>query len=466
MVGGAQVLTVPVPQLAVWRPELVLVATVLASLAGLVWPRARLQPVVTAGLALATGLAATSIAAAAVAPLGPHFVVDGPAALVRLVVVSLALVVQLVWRPRDARAGGMLALAALGCSLLGEAATLAGLLTAVAAAVLGGGLAAWFASARAGRVASAQWLATAGLGFGILVFAGTLWCGVAGTLELAAVPAALADRPSLPPLVLPILLSLTAAGLALALLGEPGRFRPEGDHDPHPLLAAWLTAAPPLALAVLLQRLVGGVEPVAFLAVVPPLAVCFAALLMGVGFVAALAQDRLSRRLAWAALGQVGLALMGYASPMKAAAIGTPVTMLLAMAPAHLGAMLLAEPPGRASGGSRWREPQLMILSALLISLAALPPLAGWRPRLELFAGFQAGEQRTALVVAAAGALLAVVVYLRPVIDLWREAPADGDATSRAPGWAPAVPTLLAAALLAGVLCWGLGLLDPAAGLS
>ena len=446
MVDATQVLTVPAFQLAVWRPELVLAATVLVGLVG--W-RSRL--VVLAGLAVAVGLAATTMPAEAVAPLGPHFVVDGEAALVRLVIIAMALVVQLVLRPRDETAGATLALATLGCVWLAEATTLAGLLVAVVTVIIGAGVTALFAVSPAGRPAVAQWLGTAGLGFGVLAFAGTLWCGVTGTLDLAVGPAALALRPSLPPNTLPVLLALLGVGLALALLGEPGRFHRGEGRLLAPVLTGWITVAPALALVVMLGRVLREVIAAPPVAVVPGLVVGLAGVLVIGGFVVALAQPRLERRLAWGAVGQVGLALLGFmVSPDRS----LPVLMLLVFAPAQLGAMLLAGSLAPVSSGGRWRDLQLVILTGLLISLAALPPLAGWRPRLELFGSLLAGERYPALAVVAVGTLMGCLVYLRPLVELWREDTGDAEAGEGS----PLVPALVAVGLLVGLLGWGVGL--------
>ena len=446
MVDTTQVLIVPVFQLAVWRPELVLAVTVLLGLVGL---RSRL--VVLAGLAVAAGLAVTTMPAEAVAPLGPHFVVDGEAALARLVVIAMALVVQLGLRPRDDAAGGTLALATLGCVWLAEATTLAGLLVAVVAVITGACLTARFAVSPADRPAVAQWLGTAGLGFGVLAFAGTLWCGVTGSLDLAAGPAALALRPSLPPTTLPVLLNLVGVGLTLALLGEPGRFHRGEGRLLAPVLTGWITVAPALALVVMLGRVVGEVSTAPLLAAVPGLVVGLAGVLVIGGFVAALAQPRLERRLAWGAVGQIGMALLGF---VVLADRSLPLLLLLVVAPAQLGAMLLLGSLAPGKSGGRWRDPQLVILTGLLISLAALPPLAGWRPRLDLFGALLAGDRYPAPALAVVGTLMGCLVYLRPLVELWREDMGDTDVEVGS----PVVSTLVAAGLLAMLLGWGFGL--------
>jgi NADH-quinone oxidoreductase subunit N len=259
----------------------------------------------------------------------------------------------------------------------------------------------------------------------------------------------------------PVLICLAGAGLALALLGEPGRFRTDGGDGAPPALTGWLTVAPPLAAASMLQRVLAGVGPATGQSAATFVATALAAVLVVVGFVAAMVQERLARRLAWAALGQAGLALLGFASGAAAPA-AMPLALLLAVAPAQLGAMLLAEALDDGTWRPRWREAQLLLLAGLLLSLAGLPLLAGWRPRVELFAGLQAADLRLGLAVAAGGTLLALVAYLRPLVDLWRTPAAEG-ATEPPPAWSSVTRSLLAAALLAVVLARGFGMMDLAA---
>ena len=95
-----------------------------------------------------------------------------------------------------------------------------------------------------------------------------------------------------------------------------------------------------------------------------------------------------------------------------------------------------------------------MILTGLLISLAALPPLVGWRPRLDLFGALLVGDRYPALGLAVVGTLMGYLVYLRPLVELWREDMGDADVEVGS----PVMPTLLAAGLLAVLLGWGLGL--------
>src|SRR5690606_11923948 len=99
----------------------------------------------------------------------------------------------------------------------GEAVTVGALLVAIAASILGGSLAAWFAATVERRRAVRRWHLTATLGFAVLTGGAALWSGLAGTLRLDAATAGLAGRTGLPPLALPLILACLGVGLVLAL---------------------------------------------------------------------------------------------------------------------------------------------------------------------------------------------------------------------------------------------------------
>lgn len=496
-----------------WLPELIVAGTVLlgflvvsigdrsgggAAGAGGSVTRVRAGRAVTtlllAGLVAAAVPALPRWPAPAIHPLGPHFTIDATVSLVRFaILIATFLTVLNLPGDKGGRGAVMLVVAALGLILLAEAATLGGLLLAVAVFIIGAGLAAWFHAAAAGRAAVRRWHLTSTVGFSLLAFGAVLWSGLAGALDIALSLVNLASWPFQPPLALPVILGMLGVGLALVLLGEPGRFAPDSgaaqyDDDPGPqgqqerhsailpllpfALTGWLTAVPALAFAALLQRMLQGVPPVEPLGILPDLVTSSAVVLLLGGYLAAVTRRSLERRLAWAATGQVGLALLGFSALAGSAAQTAVLPVLLVFAAAQLGAMILAG----AGGASRCVRPACrpapILMATMLLALAALPPMAGWRPRLVLMQELVAAGQHLGAGLVIAGTLLGCFVYLRPLVDLWRMDPAAADldkaggddhavaaadAGDHAAGTVAAL--LSAASLLALLLAWGTGLL-------
>lgn len=483
MVDVVEVFAVPTVAAAGWRAEIVLAATVLLGLIASVRPGPWPRLLVAAGLAASTWLALAAWLdlgagpALALRPLGDHFVVDPPAALARVVILATTLLVMLNLSRPDHRGSVVLALSALGLIWLSEAATAGGLLLAVAAAVSGASLAAWCYAAPAGRPAVRRWHLTATLGFGLLACGAALSSGLSGSLELVGLLDRVALRPYLPAGSLAAFLGCGGVGLALSLLGEPGRFAaagPAGDHREvlAPALSAWLTAVPPVALAALLTRFFQTSTDAPPAALAAGWLTWAAGILLLGGFLAALVQPTLERRLVWAATGQVGLALTGFlvAGSASGTAPGSaPLQLLLVFAPAQLGALLIVRSVASLTTAERRRHLVSYVFASLLVGLAALPPLAGWRPRFALLQVLLSADHYPGAALVLVGTLLGCWVYLRPLVDLWRldgdRAP-TGDAAGPALSWSTGA-VMTAAALLALLLAWGLGMspLLPESGL-
>ena len=443
-------LQIPVLSPGAWRPELALVGGA-ALVAVAPWRRVAVERLLALGaLAVSCGLAATSWPAGPMTPMGPHLWVDQAVAAVRLAVVGLGLAVA-VTRPaatwRRGEGQGLLILA-LGGIWLAEAATLTGLLMAVAALVLGDWL---MVRASAGHEEARRRLTTGALGYGLVAFAGALWCGLSGSLVLADAPASLAARPALPPLALPGVVTLAAGGLLLAMPGRPLAAAASGRSPDR--WAGWTGVAPLLGLSALVPRVVGGgAETLPPLSLPAALAAVGGLITLG-GFTAAMARRDLSSRLAWALGGQFGLGLLALSQLANPGDGAVLTRLMLAAGPAHVAALL-------TDGSSLRRRGLAPVLSALLLlSLAGLPPLAGWRPRLDVLNALVDGRSLPWLLVGALGALLGCLAYLQPLgsrrMGLHPDEDADVDAAAL-----PVAPAnlALAAGAVALLLAWSLGL--------
>jgi len=445
-------LTVPELDLALWYPELVLVATVMLGLIGTLTSRVNARWLVLAGLAVASGLAVISLSGDGGLPIGPHFAVAATTPLIRLVMILGTFLVLLAWPTRIQRAAPFLTLGTLGVVLLAQAMTVGGMLLAVATTVLGGGLMAMAASGS--HQLTRQWLRVAVIGYAILAFGLVFWSGLTGTMSFAGGLALLTVNPSLPALAVPATLAVMLVGLSLALLGEPGRLIVDhGEVLPVPA-TAWLTTMPPLGLVMAVQNLLIRTDtgqPI--LEPVLKTVILVGGVLVLGGFMAALAQTRTVRRLAWAASGQVGLALLAVSTEIVTWPMATLV--MLAFVPAQLGAVLLAGPTSRrGESGPRWM-PALM-LTGLLLSLAGVPPLAGWRPRFGLLDSLLAADLTLVSGLVALGVLLGMVVYLTPAVTIWRTA--EDAPEEDGGGHGPALS--VAGLLLLLSLAWGAGLVN------
>ena len=309
----------------------------------------------------------------------------------------------------------------------------------------------------------------------MLVGIGLLY-GEAGTLDMAALSAALAGHP--PSVTLTTSAYLLLAGLAL----KAGLFP----------LFFWLPAAYPTAPTGVAAALAGLLTKVAFYACLrvlmlvfglgtgaapvpglPPLLALLAAATMLVSVLAAIAQVDLRRLLAFHVVGQVAYLMMGLAlasSVGSAAAIFYTIHTMLVQTGLFLGAGAIARAGRgydlRVVGGLIRAHPFFSALFAVLaLSLSGIPPLSGfWAKALVIDAAFR-GSARWAGGLAVI-ALLTGFLTLYSMSTLWTRAfwrPRPGGERPVRP-----IPLAMVAAVALMAACTlGLGLgIEPAVRLS
>jgi len=384
--------------LPAWNAEVALAVTV--ALAVLVGDRrpAWQRLVGVAGLALAVGLAFWSRPAAAVTPLGMHFVVDSLVPWPRLLICGMSLTAVTAMRGRDGALTPALALATLGLLLLIQATTLTGLLLGLTLAGVG------LTLVRGGAGV------TSAVGFAMVAFGGVLWCGLGGDIDFAAARNGLAIRATLPTLAVLFPLALLCCGLLLTVL-TPWR---SGAIAAPPAAAAWLATAPLPVLVLVCHRLLIPLPTASTLLAVPWVLLALGGLLTVGGLIVALSRDDLTGRLLAAAPAMLGLAWSGLSLLNSSVAREAALATALLAAPVLLAALLLL-----AGGGPR----RLLAggVTCALMTLAAVPPLPGWRPRLDLCDGLLAGEAWLSCGLVGLGTLLGAMVFLAPLVGLWRD---------------------------------------------
>ena len=183
-------------------------------------------------------------------------------------------------------------------------------------------------------------------------------------------------------------------------------------------------------------------------------------LTMTVGNLAALLQTNLKRMLAYSSIAHVGYMLMGLAAATPFG-LSSVLFYLLVYAFTNIGAFAVIVVMARyvegedlsQYAGLAKRAPVLSaILTICLLSLAGLPPLAGFFSKLYLFwAAAQAGLYIT-VVWGVLNSAISLYYYARVIRSMYLVEPSSEHARSRSP-MAPAV-SLAAAAI--GVLVIGL----------
>jgi NADH-quinone oxidoreductase subunit N len=205
--------------------------------------------------------------------------------------------------------------------------------------------------------------------------------------------------------------------------------------------------------------------------------VAVSALTMVVGSVLAIAQDDVKRLLAYSSIGHAGFVLVGVAAGNQAGISGAMfyLASYAAMILGAFGVVLLVSRTGeertslRSYRGLARRSPVLgALLMLFLLSLAGIPPLAGFMAKFLVFeAAVEAGLEGL-VIVAVLASVVAAFFYLRVIVLMYMEDPEEEVArgSSGAPAWGLAVaaavtvilgvfPSLLLEPLeTSGVLRW------------
>jgi NADH-quinone oxidoreductase subunit N len=190
---------------------------------------------------------------------------------------------------------------------------------------------------------------------------------------------------------------------------------------------------------------------------------------MLVGNVGALAQTSVKRMMAYSSIGHAGFLLLGPVAwaPGSNQALESTLFYLAAYSLTNLVAFGILsfvetrEGKGLAFAdlaGLRWRNPRMAVaLCVAMLSLAGIPPTAGFIAKFRLFgAVVQRGQETgggiyvTLVVVAILSSLVSLGYYLRVIVSMYMSEPKD--ATAIAPRFSGTFQAVIA--VLTGLILW------------
>jgi NADH-quinone oxidoreductase subunit N len=288
--------------------------------------------------------------------------------------------------------------------------------------------------------AGLKYFVLGGLASGILLYGISLLYGFAGTTYFDGIAAAFAG-PEAVSLGLLFGLVFTLAGLAFKIAAVPFHMWTPDVYEGAPTPVTAFFAAGQKAAAILLATRV-------CLEAMGPATdqwrqiVIFAALASIVlGAVAAYGQTNIKRLLAYSSINNVGFALVGLAAGGRAGAtavlVYTAVYVVMTLG-AFLCILRMRDADGRPveslaslSGLSQTRPMLALAIAMFMLSLAGIPPLFGFWPKLMVF---QAAVEAGLLWLAIAAAVLTVVgayYYIKVLKIMYFDPPAEPFAPAR-----------------------------------
>lgn len=276
----------------------------------------------------------------------------------------------------------------------------------------------------------------------VMAYGLTFLYGLTGSLSLDRIGAALAGAD---PLWVWVALSLVLVGYAFEITAVPFHFwAPDVYAGATAPVTGLISVLPKIAgfaglLRLLLTAFPGG------LANWPTVIAVLAAVTMALGNLAALRQTQLKRLLAYSSIAQAGYVLIAVAvAGRTGGALEAAGYYLAAYTFMNLAAFaVVAQLERQGSQGdltalrglARSAPGTAALLALALLSLAGIPPLAGFLGKVLLLGAALSGGLTWLAVFAALNMLVGLYYYLRPVVEMYLR-PAEGELRlHREPGY-------------------------------
>ncbi|MBL8550656.1 MAG: NADH-quinone oxidoreductase subunit NuoN [Hyphomonadaceae bacterium] len=323
-------------------------------------------------------------------------------------------------------------------------------------------LAAWRRDDAKSSEAGLKYFVLGAISSGLLLFGASYIYGFTGSLRFTEIAAA-TDGGGFGLLFGLVLL---ICGLAFKIGAAPFHMWTPDVYEGAPTpVTALFSAAPKMAALALLARVL--YEPFAGMADQwKQVIVALSALSMAVGSVAALLQTNMKRLMAYSSIANMGFALMPLASGTPDGAAAALVYMAIYL-PTTIGvfALILAmrrdgafvESIDDLAGLASRRVLMASLMTALLFSLAGIPPLAGFWGKWVAFKAAAEGGLVWLAVLGGVAAVVAAAYYLRVIASMWFK---PAGAALQAPSGTTLTTALIGAALSFPILVLALGWLE------
>jgi NADH-quinone oxidoreductase subunit N len=303
-----------------------------------------------------------------------------------------------------------------------------------------------------------KFLVLAALGSAIFLFGFSLIYAVAGTTQLSALVPALVQTGSTPLVIMGLLCMLAGLGFKMALvpfhMWVPDAY--EGAPTP---ITAFLSVASKTAGFVLAMRILATGFPTQL----PQWSMVFAVLAaasMCLGNFAAIPQTNMKRLLAYSSIAQAGYIIMGLVA-FKTLGLSAILYYLAAYVVTNLAAFGVVIAIERSSSsvelsayyGLAQRSPRLALVMLLaLLSLAGIPPLAGFTAKFYLFAAVYSEGYVWLVILAVLNSALSLYYYLRVIRAIYIQKPTPDAAPI---GTVPVALTIVLVITTLGILSLG-----------
>lgn len=299
------------------------------------------------------------------------------------------------------------------------------------------------------------------LASGMLLYGSSLLYGFAGSTSFAEIGTAFAEQPQYLGLIFGLVFVLS--GLAFKISAVPFHMWTPDVYEgaPTPVTAFFASAPKVAGMALLIRVCIGALLPAAEAWQQILIFISIASMVLGA--VGAIGQTNIKRLVAYSSIANVGFMLIGLASasPFGVAAV---LSYLLVYVVMTLGTMLAILHLQRADGSysesipelaglSRQRPWLAAALATFMFSLAGIPPLFGFWPKLLVFNAAMATNLLPLAIIGVIASVIGAFYYLRIIKLMYFDAPSGVDFPAREEAYAEkAIMTV--AALFVAFIGW------------
>src|SRR3989454_9494971 len=294
---------------------------------------------------------------------------------------------------------------------------------------------------------------------GILLYGMSLLYGIAGSTRFLDIAEALARRPLTDPISLMAMVTLSA-GIFFKIAAVPfHQWTPDAYEGAPTSITAFMSVAVKAAAFAMMARI--------FMVAVYPLRPHWVAIMtavsvltMTIGNIAAITQSNIKRLLAYSSISHAGYILIGFIAGNDTGLAAVPPYLLLYTF-TNLGAWAVVVALRRRDvigehidemSGLFFRHPAASILMLIfLLSLAGIPPTAGFIAKYYLFAAAIQTGHNVLAVIAVLNAAISIYFYLRIVVAMFMRDATEKTGLTYSPGILTAMGVAFVFTMLIGI---------------
>ncbi|MBZ5583862.1 MAG: NADH-quinone oxidoreductase subunit N [Acidobacteriia bacterium] len=281
--------------------------------------------------------------------------------------------------------------------------------------------------------AAMKYLLLGAFSSGFLVYGFSIMYGIAGSTKLADVRAAIELRPAWDPMVF-LALATTSVGLLFKIAAVPFHmWAPDAYEGAPTTVTAYLAVASKAASIAFLVRIF--TEPLASARVMwEPLLAVVAVVTLTIGNLAAINQTNIKRLLAYSSISHAGYMLLGLVAGNDTGIKGIAVYVMVYTF-MNLGAFLVIVALRRSNiigedlddiAGLMHKSPGYAVLMLIfLLSLAGIPPTAGFLGKYYIFLALIQTGHYTLAVIATLYVAVAIYYYFKVIRSMFIREPAE-----------------------------------------